>query len=279
MAVHDGHRDRMRKKIEQFGMESLLDHEVLEFLLYAVVPRKDTNELAHNILNEFGSLTSVFDQSVERLQKVKGVTYNMAVFLSSLSDVSRRYYSKRVENVYISNISDCVELMRPIIASLPKEEIYILLGDSEGKLIKKTRVGMGVVNESFCNVRDIVDIVLKNEASSVVLVHNHPSNNPTPSQADSGITERIFYALTNIGVRFADHVIITKDSYFSFRQHGIFSQLANSHVTFKNGGISEIIYPPSNADAFEEEKSFSSSSAKNKKRVGKNKIDKITPDF
>lgn len=82
MAVHDGHRERMRKRIEEYGIESLQDHEVLEFLLYAVVPRKDTNELAHSILNKFGSLSNVFDQPIERLQEVDGVTYNMAIFFA-----------------------------------------------------------------------------------------------------------------------------------------------------------------------------------------------------
>lgn len=241
MAVHDGHRDRMRKKIEQFGIESLHDHEVLEYLLYAVVPRKDTNELAHHILDEFGSLANVFDQSIERLQKMEGVTYNMAVFLSSLSDVSRRYYSKRIENVQMTNLSQCLEIMRPLIASLPKEEIHILLGNNAGKLIKRVLLSKGVVNESVCSPRQVVDIVLKNEATRVVLVHNHPSNNPTPSKADQYMTERIYYALATIGVRLEDHIIITKDSYFSYRNSGVIDNLAFGAIQFKNGDVTKVV--------------------------------------
>ena len=137
MAVHDGHRDRMRKRIEQYGIDSLQDHEVLEYLLYAVVPRKDTNELAHTILDEFGSLGNVFDQPIERLQKVKGISYNMAIFLHSLSDVSRRYYRKSLDDVYINNIENVLALMKPIMATLPREEIHMLMDDSAGKLIKE----------------------------------------------------------------------------------------------------------------------------------------------
>ncbi len=198
MAVHDGHRDRMRKRIEQYGIDSLQDHEVLEFLLYAVVPRKDTNELAHRILEEFGSISKVFDQPIERLQKVKGVSYNMAIFLHSLSDVSRRYYRKGFDEVYINNIEDCLNLMRPIMDTLPKEEIHMLLGDNSGRLIKRVVLNKGVVNESFCNVREIADIALRNEASKVILVHNHPSNNVTPSVADKNLTEQLYLTLMTI---------------------------------------------------------------------------------
>ena len=242
MAVHDGHRDRMRKRIEQYGIDSLQDHEVLEFLLYAVVPRKDTNELAHRILEEFGSISKVFDQPIERLQKVKGVSYNMAIFLHSLSDVSRRYYRKGFDEVYINNIEDCLNLMRPIMDTLPKEEIHMLLGDNSGRLIKRVVLNKGVVNESFCNVREIADIALRNEASKVILVHNHPSNNVTPSVADKNLTEQLYSTLTMLGINFNDHIIIAKSGYFSFRQTGLLDQLSNGKFELTRGRIRDVKY-------------------------------------
>ncbi len=242
MAVHDGHRDRMRKRIEQYGIDSLQDHEVLEFLLYAVVPRKDTNELAHRILEEFGSISKVFDQPIERLQKVKGVSYNMAIFLHSLSDVSRRYYRKGFDEVYINNIEDCLNLMRPIMDTLPKEEIHMLLGDNSGRLIKRVVLNKGVVNESFCNVREIADIALRNEASKVILVHNHPSNNVTPSVADKNLTEQLYLTLTMLGINFNDHIIIAKSGYFSFRQTGLLDQLSNGKFELTRGRIRDVKY-------------------------------------
>ena len=242
MAVHDGHRDRMRKRIEQYGIDSLQDHEVLEFLLYAVVPRKDTNELAHRILEEFGSISKVFDQPIERLQKVKGVSYNMAIFLHSLSDVSRRYYRKGFDEVYINNIEDCLNLMRPIMDTLQKEEIHMLLGDNSGRLIKRVVLNKGVVNESFCNVREIADIALRNEASKVILVHNHPSNNVTPSVADKNLTEQLYLTLTMLGINFNDHIIIAKSGYFSFRQTGLLDQLSNGKFELTRGRIRDVKY-------------------------------------
>lgn len=242
MAVHDGHRERMRKRIEECGIQSLQDHEVLEYLLYAVVPRKDTNALAHLILDECGSLAEVFDQSVERLQKIKGVTYNAALFLSSMSDVSRRYYSKKQTNIYIRNVAECLQLMRPIMETLTREEIHMLLIDSAGKLIKRVVLSKGIVNESVCNVRDVVDIALKNEACRVVLVHNHPSNNATPSLQDKSLTEQICIALSMIGITLEDHIIIAKDGYFSFKDTRWLENIVNSQVCLSGGKIKDIRY-------------------------------------
>lgn len=242
MALHDGHRDRMRERIEKYGIESLQDHEVLEYLLYAFVPRKDTNELAHQILSEFGCLSEVFDQSVERLQKIKGVTYNLAIFLSSMSGLSRRYAQKPTKEISINTVEKCVNLMRPIMATLTKEEIHLLLRDNAGKLIKRVVLNKGVVNESFCNIREIVDIVLKNNACGVVLVHNHPSNVASPSFADKALTEQIYLALTMMGIEFDDHIIITQDQSFSFRRSGLLDQLSNGKVQLDNGQIKDIRY-------------------------------------
>lgn len=242
MALHDGHRDRMRKRIEEYGIQSLEDHELLEFLLYAVVPRRDTNELAHTILNEFGSISNVFDQPIERLQKVDGVSYNAAVFLSSLGDVSRRYNSKKQGDIYVNNIQDCLDLMRPIMDTLPREEIHMLLAGSSGKLIKRVLISKGVVNESFCSVREIADIVLKNEASKVILVHNHPSDNASPSLADKNLTEQIYLALTMLGVHFEDHIIIAKSGYFSFKASGLLDKLSNGSYDLMSGRIKDVRY-------------------------------------
>lgn len=242
MAVHDGHRDRMRKRIEQYGIDSLQDHEVLEYLLYAVVPRKDTNELAHTILDEFGSLGNVFDQPIERLQKVKGISYNMAIFLHSLSDVSRRYYRKSLDDVYINNIENVLSLMQPIMVTLPREEIHMLMGDSAGKLIKRVVLNRGVVNEAFCNVREIADIALRNESCKVILVYNHPSDNVTPSVADKNLTEQLYLTLTMLGIRFDDHIIIAKSGYFSFRQSGLLDSMSNGRFELLRGRIKDVRY-------------------------------------
>ena len=241
--MHSGHRDRMRERIVENGLSSLQEHEILEYLLYSLVPRKDTNPLAHLLIKEFGSLKEVFDASVERLLKVDGVTNNIAVFLNSVSDLSRIYTSKSVgEDILLNTTGKCVEYISPFMRTLTKEEVYVILKNSQGKLIKKVLVAKGIVNESSLYIREVTDIALKNEASSVVMVHNHPSNVAEPSVADKQITEQVAIMLSLISINLDDHIIITKDSHFSFRSSGLLEKIENSRIKIHNGKIKDVIY-------------------------------------
>lgn len=251
MAIHDGHRNRMRQRIEKDGIESLQEHEILEYLLYAVVPRKDTNELAHKIIEICGNLNGVFDQSIERLQKIEGVTYNMAIFLSSMSGIIRRYLLLEESGINISNVQECVKIMRPIFETLKYEEMHMLLGNSKGKYLKRVLVAKGNASEVHCNVRDLVDIALRNNASRVVIIHNHPSNRPQASFADDLLTEKIFMAFNMIGIKFQDHIIVTKDSYFSYSENGVLTDMSNGLVTFQQGTVGRLQYVPTPKQQFD----------------------------
>ena len=243
MAVHDGHRDRMRERINDFGIDSLRDHEMLEFLLFAYVPRRNTNEIAHDLIKSFGSLASVFDSSVERLEKVKGMSHNAAIYLSTMGDVSRRYLShNRNANIYIGNASGCVEYMNPLLATKTREEVHLLIADSLGMMTKHIVLDKGIVNESHCNVRAIADIALNHEAVSVVLAHNHPSGKAEPSKADVDMTKRIYVVLNGVGVKLTEHIIITRNSYYSFFEEGVLDKLNNSVVSIVGGRIKDVDY-------------------------------------
>lgn len=243
MAVHDGHRDRMRERIVEYGTDSLRDHEVLEFLLYSFVPRRNTNEIAHDLIKAFGSLTSVFDATVERLEKVKGMSHNSAVFLSNMGDVSRRYISHdRESTIYIGNAHGCAEYMTPILSTKTREEVHMLIANSSGMLTKHIVLDKGIVNESHCNVRAIADIALNHEAVSIVLAHNHPSGKAKPSIADIDMTKRLYVSLNGVGVKLTEHVIITSNSYYSFFEDGVLDKLKNSIVSIVGGKIHDVEY-------------------------------------
>ncbi len=243
MAVHDGHRERMRERIAEFGIESLRDHEVLEYMLYSFVPRRNTNEIAHDLLNAFGSLASVFDATKERLLKVKGMTINAALNLSIMGDVSRRYIShERNVNIYIGSSEGCVDYMAPLMSTKTKEEVHLLIADSLGKLTKHIVLDRGVVNESHCNARAVADIALNHDAVSVVLVHNHPSGKSDASLSDINMTKRLYVVLNGVGVRLSEHLIISRNSYYSFSENGILDSLKNSTVNIVGGRIADVDY-------------------------------------
>ena len=243
MSVHDGHRDRMRKRIIENGINSLEEHEILEYLLYSFIPRKDTNEIAHNLLDTFGSLKEVFDAPIERLERVKNISRNIAVFLSSMSELSRRYMSlKEDDDIYIINTQSAVQLMMPIMSTKRNEEIHMLIKDNTGKLLKRVVMSKGIVNEAFFRVREAVDTVFKHNGVSVVLVHNHPSGVPEPSYNDIKLTEQFCLACLLVGIRVDDHLIIAGHRYYSFKENGYIDKIANGRLCLTNGIIKDIEY-------------------------------------
>lgn len=242
-AIHNGHRERMRERIAVNGIQSLQEHEVLEFLLYAYIPRKDTNEIAHKLIDEFGSLHKVFNADIERLMKVKGITANIAVYLNSLSGVSRMYIKGNVDNeVVLNNVSDCIEFLEPIMSTLKREEVHILAKNARNKLLKHEVLSKGTVTETVLYIRHITDMALKNEASSIVIAHNHPSGEPYASEADKQVTSQVALALSLIDIRLDDHIIIAKNGNYSFRREGLLDKYANSVVNLSNGKIKDIVY-------------------------------------
>lgn len=243
MAVHDGHRDRMRTRIESSGIDALQPHEALEYLLYAFIPRKDTNELAHRLIAEFGNFANVCDADIDRLASVKGMTYNAALFLHNLPAVNRIYSgSKEVSRPILKTTAKCVEYITPYLKNLKKEEVRVLLKDSAGRLIKNEVISKGSISEAHVYAREIADLALKHGASTVVLAHNHPSGNATPSNSDIAFTEQLAVALNLLSIRLDDHIIIADGGYYSCRTHGDLDRVANSNILFVNGKIGDIRY-------------------------------------
>lgn len=241
MAIHDGHRERMRERIIKNGLENLQPHEVLEFLLYQFIPRKDTNELAHELINNFGSISKVFDAEVDRLTKVKGVGYNLAVYLHSLSGISRIYEMDKIKDTpIIKTAKEAYDYVKPSMATLPKEQIRLLCKNSAGKMVKDALIACGSINSSNIYTRDILEQIVNSQAVAVVLVHNHPSQNYSPSQADIEVTNTIRVMLEVMQVSLDDHIIVTQTGFFSFFRAGLLEKDGQFNVTMENGIVKDI---------------------------------------
>lgn len=243
MASHDGHRDRMRERIERHGLESLRPHEVLEYLLYAFVPRKDTNQIAHDLIDEFGSFAGVVESDVSRLESVKGVTHNAAVFLHSLSALAEIYEtSHNRERPELKTTLKCVDYAKKYFKGKRKEEVRLLLKDGGGKLVYNALISKGTYTEAQVYAREVADLALKHGAVSIVMLHNHPSGTAQPSDRDRQFTEKLAIALNLLSIRFDDHIILTDNDYYSFRTNGDLDKIANSTVLLVNGKIRDIEY-------------------------------------
>lgn len=221
MGAHDGHRNRMRERIETGGMEPLQDHEVLEYILFHFVPLRNTNDIAHDLIDTFGSFAEVLNADADRLEEVPGMTRNAALFLSCLPDIFRRYAaSAEKRRTRLSGKRTVRDYLAGQMFGCPVEQACVLALDAQDGVIRFERLVLGTGDSVNVSVRRIVDFAMRTHAAGLVLAHNHPSGNGQPSQHDFELTRSIDYILGNIGVRLLDHLIFTDGGVYSFEESG-----------------------------------------------------------
>lgn len=224
MLIHDGHRQRLMERFSKEGLDHFDPVQVLELLLVYSIPRRDTNEIAHALLDHFGSVSRVMDASLEELTAVPGVGKNTAVFLH-LTKQAGRYYqvdSGRKGKV-MKDIDDCGAYLLPYFIGRQKETVFLLCLNANGNVITCRVVGDGELNSATISPRRVVEIALAEKASTVVLAHNHPSGVALPSHEDVLVTQRLAAALAAVEVTLFDHLIVADDDFVSLAQSGLFT--------------------------------------------------------
>ena len=221
MGIHEGHRDRMRSRFLQHGLDSFNEIEALELLLYYAVPRKDTNELAHALLDHFGSLYYVLSASVEELCEVPGIGRNTAVLLMMLPQIVRKSEIENADRVTeITCVEDAVKVLSPRLKNEEDEIMMLVCLDGKKRISHMEVVNHGIVNGVSVDVRRVVELALKHKAVYVIIAHNHPHGPAMPSREDDSTTSLIYNALNTVGISFYDHIIIAGDDYVSYRRSG-----------------------------------------------------------
>lgn len=206
--MHDGHRERLKKRFLKDGLQSFEKHNILELLLFYAIPRRDTNELAHRLISTFGSLNGVFNASFEALCRVEGIGENAATLIKLIPELSREYISDCAQSgIIIDSTSAACDYVSKKFIGENIEKLIMLCLNSSGKLINTETVAKGSVTYVNANMRRIVELAVKNSASSVILSHNHPSGNVGPSGDDAMVTIMVRDALKMIDVQLLDHII------------------------------------------------------------------------
>ena len=219
---HDGHRARLKQRFLEHGLDNFNDLNVLELLLFYAIPRQDTNEIAHRLLDRFGSLASVMEANYEELVDVPGIGENAATLLKLISQIDRRYLMSKTEvRPQIRSSSQAGEILIPRYRFAREEIVYLLCLDSRNLLISCEELGRGTLGEANVSVRSIVEVALKRNAAAVILSHNHVDGFAIPSQADRYATKRIFDALKLVGITLADHIVVAGDDFVSFADSGL----------------------------------------------------------
>jgi DNA repair protein RadC len=217
----EGHRKRLRERFEWSGLEGFHDHEVLELLLSYAIPRRDVKPLAKQLLAEFGSLASVLDTPLATLKKISGVGPHAAVLLTLLPRLLVRYRQDRwKQNPTFSSTQEAVAYLSSILGTLRNEVFCILALDSTNSMLAMEQVQEGSVNRTAVFPRLVAEACLKHRATAVILAHNHPGGDPSPSAADKQLTRKLKRVLTDLDIQVHDHIIVAGVNHFSFAEHG-----------------------------------------------------------
>lgn len=217
-----GHRERLRKKFLECGDSVFSDYELLELLLTISIPRRDVKPLAKDLIKKFSSFKNVINASPFELKEIKGIGENtIATFKIIQSAITKTLKDKVEEDSIISNWPELINYCQANIGNKKTEEFHILYLNSKCHLIKDETHSTGTINTSSVYPREILKRVLEVGATSIIIVHNHPTGDTAPSNADINITKKIKEILKTIDVPLHDHLIVGKGNCFSFKSFGL----------------------------------------------------------
>ncbi|MGH6815515.1 MAG: RadC family protein [Hyphomicrobiaceae bacterium] len=215
---HAGHRGRLRQRFMKGGADALPDYELLELVLFRAIPRRDTKDLAKRLMARFGSFAEVISAPEPLLKEVTGVGDKVVVELKLVQAAALRFMrSGLVERPMLDSWNAVLEYLRAAMGFEAREQFRILFLDKKNRLIADEVQQKGTVDHTPVYVREVVKRALELSATAIVLVHNHPSGDPTPSRADIDMTHRIVDAAKGLGVIVHDHIVVAKQQHVSFK--------------------------------------------------------------
>ncbi|WP_240789936.1 RadC family protein [Roseomonas sp. HF4] len=219
---HLGHRARMREKLLASGPDALLDHEMLEMLLFLALPRRDTKPIARALLARFGSFANAIAAPAQDLRQVEGLGEAGIAALKTVQGAALRLARAEILDRPVLNNWD--RLIAYLSAALTRERVEqfrILFLDTRNRLIADEQQARGTVNHTPVYPREVVKRALELQATALILVHNHPSGDPTPSRADLDMTQEIKAAAGSLGIVLHDHLVMGNGRHLSFRREGL----------------------------------------------------------
>ncbi|MDD5953311.1 MAG: DNA repair protein RadC [Oscillospiraceae bacterium] len=227
---HKSHRERLRKRFLTDGIDKLEDHVKLELLLFYAIPQRDTNPIAHRLLERFGSISNVFDAPLEDLLKVEGIGQTSAVLLKMIPPLARVYIAdKERDSIRLYSTKEIGKYLQQKYIGRSKEALSIVALDSKSRVVYCDVLLEGDIDAMPVYIKDVVSIAIRHNAAAIVMAHNHPSGNPMPSGEDLYTTWLVYRALDGIGVELRDHLVLTDNSFLSFRETGLMQKILQEY--------------------------------------------------
>lgn len=212
-----GHRDRLRERFQKAGTEGLHDYELIELLLTYAVPRKDVKPIAKSLLKRFGSLAAMMDASQHELEQVPEVGPASATLIRLVKQLCVAYLAEKMKHKdALSSPEAVVDFARMKLAGLPHEAFMIIYLNAKNEAIGHEIIHEGTVDRAIIYPRRVIESALAHHAAGLILVHNHPSGHPDPSEEDKRLTRAMVDAARAIDLRVLDHIVIGKQDHFSF---------------------------------------------------------------
>ena len=219
---HLGHRARLRRRLATGGGEALLDHELIEYLLALAIPRRDTKPLAYALLREFGDIGGVLTADHDSLARVEGLgETSIAALKIAQAAAVRLLKAGTTARPMLSNWQALLDYLRADMAHHVVERFRVLHLDTRNYLIRDEVMSRGTIDQAAVHVREVVRRALELGSAAIILVHNHPSGDPSPSRADIDITKAIAAAGKPLGITVHDHLIIGRQGHASLRAQGL----------------------------------------------------------
>ena len=213
-----GHRERLRGRFRQAGAEALSDYELLELVLFRAIPQRDVKPLAKDLISKFGSFPEVIAAPAARLAEIKGIgdatITELRIVHAAASRMARGQVQKRP---VLSSSSSVIDYCRTAMAFAEKEQFRVLFLDKRNQLIVDELQQVGTVDHTPVYPREVVKRALELSATALILVHNHPSGDPTPSHADIQMTQMIIDVARPLGIAVHDHIVVGKEGHASFK--------------------------------------------------------------
>ncbi len=223
--IHQGHRQRLKQKFLENGIEALEPHEALELLLFYSIPQRNTNDIAHELINRFGNLTAVFDAPVKSLCEVKNISENSAVLLKLIPQMLRYYQVTPDKALSMDNMDFVKKYFTSLYIGVKDEEFKVCCLDNNLQVVSCNTLAVGSSSEVVVTARMVAKAAFDSNTQHIILSHNHPDTFPKPTKEDISFTNNLFGKLKPIGIDILDHIIVGKGEVLSMRQCGVMSFL------------------------------------------------------
>ena len=221
---HENHRQRMREKFIENGLSAFKDHEVLEFMLFYVIRRGNTNVQGHKLLKKFGTIEGVLSAPISQLQEIEGIGYESALYIKFLNELFAYYNkSKHQAGIFLIGSEFATDTLHNLFKDAVCEELYVICLNASYNIIRVERLSSGDMDSASVDPKKIMRFVLSNNAHAVVLAHNHPSGTLIPSNNDILVTKMCEYNFSMTGIKFIDHIIVAGDEYISIKKHPLYN--------------------------------------------------------